>query len=152
MASADEQQMIVLELVKELLRHQMLALQSADELEQVFIGDDVGRGRREFPKQVIDERALQAFALAGQVDHPVGRVRQHLGRPRSVEALQIDRALEQRIEGGGDEQIKVGDRGEPPQGHRRLEVRILDDAAQAHVGFFTPAARREEPADHITNG
>ena len=41
--AADEQQMVMLELVEKLFRRQVLALQRADELERVFVGDDVGR-------------------------------------------------------------------------------------------------------------
>src|SRR5207244_4243216 len=105
--AADEEQMIVLELVEELLRHQVLALQGADELEQILIGDDVGRGGRQLSEQVVDDRALQPLALRGQINHPVGQVRQHVRRGGSGKPLDIDRRLEQRIGGSGDEQVEV---------------------------------------------
>src|SRR5690349_5420445 len=38
-AASDEQQMVVLELVKQPLGRQVLALQRADELERVFVGN-----------------------------------------------------------------------------------------------------------------
>ena len=147
--AADEQQVIVLELVEQPLGHQVLALQRADELQQILIGDHVGRRCRELPEQVIDHRALQAIALSGQVGHPVGRIGHHIGRGHAAEALEVDRGLEQRIERGGDEQVEIGDRRQVPQRQRRLEVRILDDGAQAHVGFLAPPARRQEQAHHI---
>ena len=49
--AADEQQVVVLELVEQLLRRQVLALQRADELEQVLVGDDVGRRGRQSPNR-----------------------------------------------------------------------------------------------------
>ena len=45
--AADEQQVVVLELVEQLLGRQVLALQRADELQRVLVGDHVGgRGRQ----------------------------------------------------------------------------------------------------------
>ena len=135
--------------MKQLFRRKVLTLQGADELQQIFIGDDVGRRCRELAEQVIDQRTLQAVALRGQVGHPIGRIGQHVCGGHAGEPFQVDRGLEQRIKGGGDEQIEIGDRGQTPQCQRRLEIRILDDAAQSHIGLFAAAACREEPADHI---
>ena len=39
-----------------------------------------------------------------------------------------------------------------PQRCGRLEVRVLDDAAQAHVGLLAPAAPRQENAHHVVEG
>jgi hypothetical protein len=66
--AADEEKMIVFELVKELLRRQVLALQRADELQQILIGDHVGRRGGDPAEEVVDDRALQTVALG-----PVGR-------------------------------------------------------------------------------
>ena len=57
----------MLQLVKELLRRQVLGLQRADEFEHVLVGDDVGGRGRQASKQVIDGRALQLAALGWQV-------------------------------------------------------------------------------------
>ena len=78
-----------------------------------------------------------------------GRVGEHLGRLGAAEALEVDRRLEERIEGRRHEEIKVGDRGQTAQCRWWLELRILEDAAQAHVGFFAPTALRQEPAHDI---
>ena len=141
--------MIVLELVEELLRHQVLALQRADELQQVLVRDHVGRGCRQLAEQMVDHRVLQPVALYGQVDHPVGRVRQHLGGSRAGEALEVDGALEERVDRGGHEQVEVGDRRQVPQRLWGLEVRVLEYATQPHVGLFTPATRGEKNAHHV---
>ena len=58
--AADEQQVVVLELVEQLLGRQVLALQRADELEHVLVGDHVGRRGGQPAEQVIDDRPLQA--------------------------------------------------------------------------------------------
>ena len=98
---------------------------------------------------MIDDGPLQAIALGRQVGHAIGRVGQHLGARGAAEPLQVDRVLEQRIEGGGDEQIEFRDRRQAAQRLRRLERGVLEDAAQAHVGFFAPAARAQEPAHDV---
>ena len=49
--AADEQQVVVLELVEQLFGRQVLALQRADEFEQVFVGDHVGRRGRSLPNR-----------------------------------------------------------------------------------------------------
>ena len=98
--AADEQQMIVFEFVKKLLRRQMFALQRTDEFEKILIRDHVGRRGRHAAEQVIDDRALQAIALRWQVRHAVRRVGEHLGRRRAAEALQVNGAFEERIKRG----------------------------------------------------
>ena len=55
--------MIVFELVKELLRRQVLALQRADEFQQVLIGDHVGRRGGNPAEEMVDHRSLQTVAL-----------------------------------------------------------------------------------------
>ena len=85
--AADEQQVVVLELVEELLRRQVLALQRADELEHVLVGDHVGRRRRQPAEQVVDDGALQLARARRQVGDAVGRVGDDLGRLRAAEAL-----------------------------------------------------------------
>ena len=147
--AADEQQVVVLELVEQLLGRQVLALQRADELEQVLVRDHVGRRRRDAPEQVIHDRPLQAVALGRQVDDAVGRVRQRLGRGRAAEALEVDRRLEQRVAGRRDEEVEFGDRRQPAQRLWRFERRVLEQPAQAHVRFFAPAAGSEEPAHDV---
>ncbi len=85
----------MLELVEQLLRSQVLALQRADELQQVLIGDDVRRRGRQFSKQMIDQRPLQPVAFARKVDDTVGCVGQDIRRWGAVEALEVDRRLQQ---------------------------------------------------------
>ena len=70
--AADEQQVIVLELVEQLLGRQVLALQRADELQQVLVGDHVGRRGGQATEQVIDHRPLQPVALGRQVRTRLG--------------------------------------------------------------------------------
>ena len=67
----------------------------------------------------------------------------------ALEALEIDRLFEQRIEGRRDKQIEIGDLRELPQRERGREVRVAEDAAHARVGFLAPAARGEEPAHDV---
>src|SRR5665213_319281 len=98
---------------------------------------------------MIDDRALQLFPLDGKVGHTIGCVGDDFGRLRALEALEIDRLLEQRIERRRDEEIEVGDLRELAQCERRREVRIAEQAAQARVGLFAPAAGGEEPADDV---
>ncbi len=147
--AADEQQVVVLELVEQLFRREVLALQRADELEQVLVGDHVGGRGGEPAEQVVDDRPLQAIALGRQVGDAIGRVGQHLRAGGPAEPLQVDRVLQQRVEGRRDEQVEFRDRCQLAQRERRLEGGVLEDAAQAHVGFFAPAARAEEPADDV---
>ena len=61
--AADEQQVVVLELVEQLLGGQVLALQRADEFQQVLVGNDVGRRGGKAAEQVVNDRALQAVPL-----------------------------------------------------------------------------------------
>ena len=122
---------------------QVLGLQRADELEHVLVGDHVGRRRRQPAEQVVDDGALQLAAFGRQVGDAVGRVGDDLGRRLAAVALQVERLLEQRIEGGGDEQVEVGDLRQLPQRQRRLELHFAQDRAQPRVGFFAPAALAE---------
>ena len=127
----------------------MLALQRADELQQVLVGDDVGRRGGQAAEQVIDDRPLQAVALGRQVGDAIGRVGQHLGAGGAAEPLGVDRVFEQRVEGGRDEEVEFRDRRQLAQRQRRFERGVLEDAAQAHIRFFAPAPRAEEPADDV---
>src|SRR6185437_9480699 len=97
-----------LELVEQALRREMLALQSAEELEQVLVRDNVGGRCREFSEQVIDHRSGQPVALRRQIAHTIWRIADHLSGGRAPETLEIDRRLEQRVERGGDEDVEVG--------------------------------------------
>ena len=100
-------------------------------------------------EQVIHDRPLQAIALRRQVGDAIGRVGQHFGAGGAAEPLLVDRVLQQRVEGGGDEQVEFRDRGQLAQRKRRLEGGILEDAAQAHVRLLAPAPRAQEPADDV---
>ena len=86
--AADQQQVVVLELVEQLLGRQVLGLQRADELEHVLVGHDVGGRGREPSQQVIDDRALQLAALGRQVGDAVRRVGDHVGRRLAAVALE----------------------------------------------------------------
>ena len=148
-AAADQEQVIVLELVEEPLGRQMLALQRADELERVFVRDHVRRRRRQPPHQVVDNGALQVLALRGQVGHAVRRIRDDFGRLCAAEALVVDRLLEQRIEGRRDKKIEVGDLRQLPQRLRRPKGGVAQDAPHSRIRLLAPAARSEEPADDV---
>ena len=63
--AADEQQVVVFQFVEQFLRHQVVALQRADELQRVLVGNHVGRRGRQPTEQVVDHRPLQRFALTG---------------------------------------------------------------------------------------
>jgi hypothetical protein len=65
---------------------------------------------------VVKDRAGPGVTLARQVKHPVGGIADDLGGGYSAEALEIDRILQQWVEGRRDEQVEVGDGGQPPQG------------------------------------
>ena len=52
--AADQQQVVVLELVEQLFGREVLGLQRADELQHVLVGDDVGRRGGQPPEQVVD--------------------------------------------------------------------------------------------------
>ena len=147
--AADEEQVVVLELVEELLGREVLALQRAHELQHVLVGDHVGGRRRAAPEQVIDDRTLQLIALARQVGNAVGRVGDDLGGLRAAEALGVHRLLEQRIESRRDEEVEVGDLGELAQRKRRGEGDVAQDAAHARVRVLAPAVGGQEPADHV---
>ena len=147
--AADDEQVAVLELVEKLLGRQVLALQRADELQHVLVGDDVGRRCRDASEQVVDDRPRELLALARQVDDAVRRVADDLGGLRAAEALGVDRVLQQRVEGGADEQVEIGDLRELAQCLRRREVGLAQDAAHARIGILPAAARREEPADDV---
>ena len=113
--AADEQQVIVLELMKQLFGRQVFALQRADELKQVLVRYYISWRGGELAEQVVDDRALQLVALGGEIGNAVRGIGQHFGRRRAAESLQIYGGLEQRIECGRDEQVEIRDRGEAPQ-------------------------------------
>ena len=58
---------------------------------------------------------LQAIALGGQVDDAVGRVGERFRGRRAAAAFQVDGGLEQRVAGGRDVQVELGD-GRQPRG------------------------------------
>ena len=98
---------------------------------------------------MVDDRALQLLPFAGEVDHAVGRVTDHIGRRRALETHLVDRLLEQRIEGRGDKEIEIGDLRELSQCARGCEARVTKDAAHARIDFLTTAARGEERAHDV---
>ena len=138
--ATDDQQVAVLELVKELLRRQMLRLQRTDELEHVLVGQHISGRRGEPPEQVVDHSALQLTTLDGQVRHAVRRVGDHLGHRLAAIPLEIHGPLEQRVEGGRHEQVELADPGQLLERGRGLELDVAHDRAQARVGFLTPTA------------
>ena len=147
--AADQQQVIVLELVEELLRSQVLGLQRADELQHVLVGDDVGRRRGESAKHVIHDRALQLAALDGEIGHAVRRIGDDLGGRLAAVSLEIHRPLEQRVEGRGHEEIEVGDLRELAQRGWRFEFDLPHDRAHPRVGLLAPAALPEVAAHDV---
>jgi hypothetical protein len=151
--AADQEEVVVLELVEQLLRRQVLRLQRADEFQHVLVRDHVGRRGREFPEQVIDDGALQFGALGRQVGDPVGRVGHDLRqRGLAAEALEVDRLLQQRVEGGGDEHVEIGDPGQLAQRRGRRQRQLAHDGAQPRVDFLAAAPLAEVPAHHVVEG
>ena len=148
-AAADEQQVIVLELVEELLGRQVLALQRADELEHVLVGDDICGRRGEATEQVIDHGTGQILALGREVDDAIRRIRNDVRGLGATEPLAVDCLLEQRVERRRHEQIEVGDLRELPKRLRRRESGLPKDPANARVSFLAPAPLRETPADDV---
>ena len=128
---------------------EVLALQRADVLQEIFVGDHIGGRGGNAAEQVIHDRPLQAIAFRRQVGDTIGRVGQHLGAGGAAEPLLVDRVFQQRIESGGDEQVEFRNRRQLAQRERRFEGGILEDSAQAHVRFFAPAPRAQEPADDV---
>jgi hypothetical protein len=147
--AADDEQVVVLEGVKELLGRQVLALQRADEFQHVLVGDDVGGRRGKAAEQVVDDGAREVVALDGQVGHAVGGVGDDLGVGRAAEAHGVDRLLEQRVEGHRDVEVEVGDLGELAQRGRRGEIGLAHDGAQPGVGFLAPTVVGEVGADDV---
>ena len=147
--AADEQQVVVLELVEQLLGREVLALQRADVLQEILVGDHVGGRGGNAAEQVIHDGPLQAIALGWQVGDAIRRVRQHLRAGGPAEPLLVDGVFQQRIESGGDEQVEFRNRRQLAQRKRRFESGILEDAAQAHVCLFASAPRAQEPADDV---
>ena len=127
----------------------MLALQRADVLQEILVGDHVGGRGGYAAEQVIHDGPLQAIALRRQVGDAIGRVGQHLRAGGPAEPLLVDRVFQQRVESGGDEQVEFRNRCQLAQRKRRFESGILEDAAQAHVRLFAPAPRAQEPADDV---
>ena len=147
--AADQQQVVVLELVEELLRRQVLGLQCADELEHVLVRYDISRRSRQPAEHVIHHRALKLAAFGRQVGDTVRRVSDDLGARLAAVALQVDGALEQGVEGRGDEEVEVGDLRELTQRLWRLELYLPHDRAQPRVCLLAPAALPEVAAHDV---
>ena len=147
--AADQQQVTVLQFVEQLLGGEMLGLQGADELQHVLVRDDIrGRGGK-LAEHVIDDRPLQLTAFSREVGHAVWCVSDDLRVRLAAEALEVHSLLEQRVERGGDEEIEVGDLRQLPQCHRRRNLHLAHDRAQARVSLFAAAALAEIAADDV---
>ena len=142
----------MLELVEELFRREVLALQGADELQRVLVGDHVGRRRGEPAEQVVHDGPLLLVALDREVGHAVGGVGDDLGGGGAAEAFRVERLLEQRVEGRGDEKVEVGDLRQLAQRGRHAEIGLAQDRAQPGVGFLASAPRGEIPAHDVVQG
>jgi len=147
--TADDEQVVVLERVEKFFRRQVLALQRADELEHVLVGNDIGRRGREPAEQMVDHGPLQVVAFDREVGNAVRRVGDHLGVGRTAEADLVDRLLEQRIERHGDVEVEVRDLCQLPQWQRRLERRLAHDRAQPRVGLLAAAMVGQVAADYV---
>ena len=99
----------MLQLVEKFLRREVFALERADELERVFVGNYI-RGRGGEPaEEVVNHGPLQLLALNREIGDTVGRIGHDFGRRCAGEPLGVDCLLQKRIEGRRNKQIKVGD-------------------------------------------
>ena len=146
-----KQQVVVLELVEELLRRQVLALQRADEFERVLVGDHVGRRRRQ------RGRAGGRRPGAGTASRSVGEIGDAVGRSSAITS--VDCAPPKRSAliacSSSESKVVVTKRSKSVicaswrERARRREIRVAQDAAHAACRFLAPAVRRQEPADDV---
>jgi hypothetical protein len=124
-------------------------LQRIKKLEQIFVGDRIGRRSREPPEEVIDGRPQQPAFTGFQVPHVIGRVGDRLRERLAAEPHLVDCGLQQGIECGRHIEVEMADFGEPLQHLGRGEGGILHNAADARVKRLAPAVPMQIERDHL---
>ena len=110
-AAAKNHQALPIQLVEQQRRLPRPRLQRVEELNEVFLGDGIGRSRRQLAQQVIDDGRIQTLHVTGQVCQLGGRIGDYSGRRVASEAFLVDRSCQEGIEGGSDKQLQRTDVG-----------------------------------------
>src|SRR5919109_1621282 len=116
--------MVIAKGIEKKRRPELLLLQALEELQHVFVTDDiVGNGRCP-PKQIVNCRSVQLLLGAAQVLPPFCLVDENIRDLLAAKTHLVQSLFHERIDGRRDEQIKMADLGELPQELWRCEWRL----------------------------